>query len=235
MPPVAPRGESPASAHSRAAALSSGGLDSAVMLAELARDHGEVYPLYLRCGLCWEERELESLRRFIEELREERIREPREIRLPMEEVYGDAWYASGRGIPGAGEDDGAWEIPGRNIVLLAKAAVWSKVHSVPRIAIGTLSTNPFPDATPRFFSRMEEALSAGLAAPLEILRPLAGLRKADVIRRGRRLPLELTLSCARPEGRLHCGTCGKCRERIEAFQEAGVADRTPYAVPISSP
>jgi 7-cyano-7-deazaguanine synthase len=205
-----------------------------VILAELARRHDPVFPLYVRCGLFWEDREVEALRRFIAALRDDRIREVEEIRLPMDEVYGDAWYASGRGIPGAADPDEAWEIPGRNILLLAKASVWAKVRGVPRIAIGTLGTNPFPDATPRFFSHMEQALAEGLAAPFEILRPLAGLHKAEVIHRGRALPLELTLSCARPEGSIHCGTCGKCKERIEAFREAGIDDPTPYAAPIPS-
>jgi 7-cyano-7-deazaguanine synthase len=230
---VAPAGERP-SAGGPAAALSSGGLDSAVILAELARRQDAVFPLYVRCGLFWEDREVEALRRFIAALGDDRIRAVEEIRLPMDEVYGEAWYASGRGIPGWADPDEAWEIPGRNILLLAKAAVWAKVRAVPRIAIGTLGTNPFPDATPRFFSRMEQVLAEGLAAPLEILRPLAGLRKAEVIRRGRGLPLELTLSCARPEGSLHCGACGKCKERIEAFREAGIADPTPYAAPTPS-
>jgi 7-cyano-7-deazaguanine synthase len=55
------------------------------------------------------------------------------------------------------------------------------------------------------------------------------MKKSDVIRLGSSLPLELTLSCARPEGGLHCGTCGKCRERIEAFTESGMSDPTQYA------
>jgi 7-cyano-7-deazaguanine synthase len=55
------------------------------------------------------------------------------------------------------------------------------------------------------------------------------LHKEDVVRRGRDLPLELTLSCAAPtsEG-THCGACNKCRERVEAFRAAGVEDRTRY-------
>ena len=62
--------------------------------------------------------------------------------------------------------------------------------------------------------------------------------KADVIRRGAALgvPFELTLSCMTPVSgraggrrRIHCGTCSKCRERHDAFVEAGVEDPTPYA------
>jgi len=153
----------------------------------------------------------------------------------MDEVYGEAWYSSGEHIPGYRDPDEAWEIPGRNILLLAKTAVWARLHSVNRIALGILAGNPFPDATLEFFNEMQAALSQGLASPIEILRPLAGMKKPDVIRLGSSLPLELTLSCARPERELHCGTCGKCRERIEAFAESGVADPTAYASSVHLP
>jgi 7-cyano-7-deazaguanine synthase len=72
--------------------------------------------------------------------------------------------------------------------------------------------------------------SEALRSSLAVVAPYRELSKSDVIRRGADLPLELTLSCLRPtsEGR-HCGDCNKCRERVEAFAAAGVADRTRYA------
>jgi 7-cyano-7-deazaguanine synthase len=82
---------------------------------------------------------------------------------------------------------------------------------------------------------MGEALSLGLAHEIVIDAPYAGLSKALVIRRGQELgvPFARTLSCMSPvvgDGtRLHCGTCSKCRERHDAFLEAGVADPTTYA------
>ena len=99
-----------------------------------------------------------------------------------------------------------------------------------RIKLGPLAGNPFPDATPEFFAAMGRALSLGLAHPIEIEAPFAGLHKADVIRLGARLgvPMELSLSCMQPQDGLHCGACSKCRERIEGFREAGVTDRTVY-------
>jgi 7-cyano-7-deazaguanine synthase len=48
---------------------------------------------------------------------------------------------------------------------------------------------------------------------------------------GRHLPLELTLSCLSPIDGLHCGNCNKCGERRRAFKEAGMIDRTRYALP----
>ena len=56
------------------------------------------------------------------------------------------------------------------------------------------------------------------------------MHKADVIRLGESLgvPFELTLSCMQPVNGLHCGRCSKCRERRDAFVEAGVEDPTDY-------
>ena len=56
--------------------------------------------------------------------------------------------------------------------------------------------------------------------------------KSEVIRLGVELgvPLELTLSCMNPQEGRHCGRCSKCRERRDAFADAGVDDPTAYAV-----
>jgi len=213
----------------RVAALSSGGLDSCVMLAELAKTYAQVFPLYIRCGLSWEASEIAALRRFVSELANPAIQQVEELRFEMTDLYGAAWYASGVGIPGYHEADERWEIPGRNITLLTKAGVWCSLRSVGNIALGLLASNPFPDATPGFFSAMQEALSLGLGAPLLLHRPFGCLHKPEVVALGRDLPLQLTLSCASPVDGLHCGKCGKCRERIEAFATAGVKDPTVYA------
>jgi 7-cyano-7-deazaguanine synthase len=121
-------------------------------------------------------------------------------------------------------------LEGRNIVLVAKAAVLCARMGLDRIALGTLEGNPFPDATPRFLETMGRALSEGLAAPIALAAPFSHLHKEDVIRLGLELgvPLAQTLSCMNPAGDAHCGRCSKCRERRDAFIAAGVADPTTY-------
>ena len=95
-----------------------------------------------------------------------------------------------------------------------------------------LAGNPFPDATPQFFDAIARAMSLGLAHEIRIDAPFAAKHKSDVIEFGVELavPLELTLSCMNPREGLHCGMCSKCRERRDAFNEAGIADPTRYAV-----
>jgi 7-cyano-7-deazaguanine synthase len=213
------------------AVLASGGLDSAVLLVEMARAGGAAVPVVVRAGHPWEEAEIVALRRFLAAVGEPRIAPVRELVLPMRDVYGEHWSMTGA-VPAWDEPDETVEIHGRNLVLLAKTLVLAALEGWPTVAMGSLAGNPFPDATPEFFSSLAALASAALRSPLAIVTPYRGLRKAEVIRRGCDLPLHLTLSCAAPtpEDR-HCGRCNKCRERIDAFAEAGVPDRTPYARP----
>jgi 7-cyano-7-deazaguanine synthase len=124
-------------------------------------------------------------------------------------------------------------LAGRNVVLLSKAAVYCAAEGIHRVAIGPLAGNPFPDATPAFFEAMSRALSLGLDHGIEVAAPFAALHKADVVKLGVALgvALEMSLSCMSPRDGLHCGLCSKCRERRDAFGEAGVLDPTVYAAP----
>jgi 7-cyano-7-deazaguanine synthase len=154
------------------------------------------------------------------------------LSVDMRDVYPPSHWAVRGEAPGFDTPDEDVYIEGRNVVLLAKASVFMARKKIGRVLMGPLAGNPFPDATPEFFDLMGRALSSGLAAPMAIEAPFAGMDKTDVIRRGVELgvPFELTLSCMQPEGGLHCGRCSKCRERRDGFAEARVEDPTGYAV-----
>jgi 7-cyano-7-deazaguanine synthase len=212
------------------AVLASGGLDSCVLLAEEA-ETAEVYPVYVRCGLAWEENEREALAAFLQALNHPNVRPITTLSAPIGAIYGGHWSVSGEAVPGAEEPDSAVYLPGRNILLIALTAVWCSTHDVSRIAIGSLAGNPFPDATPQFFSDFASALSSGLNHPIEVKAIFGNLRKWELIKRFGHLPLGSTLTCMAPRGQKHCGQCNKCRERQIAFEKAGVADPTDYARP----
>ena len=210
------------------AVLASGGLDSSVLVAELARA-ARVFPIYVKCGLKWEAMELRALQSFLDALNSPNVMPLTVLELPTAALYGDHWSLSGARVPDADAPDAEVFIPGRNILLLGLAAVWCSTHDISRIAIGSLDGNPFPDATPEFFQSFSGALSLGLGRAIQIEAPFRGLHKEELIRRSRELPIELTLTCMAPGGGVHCGQCNKCRERQLAFQKAGVPDRTSYA------
>lgn len=210
------------------AVLVSGGLDSAVLLAEAAGAHPAAWPLYVRFGLVWEEVELAHLRRFLGAIASPRLRPLTVLDMPVRDLYGPHWSVTGVGVPGAETPDEAVFLPGRNVLLLAKALLWCHLQEVRAVAMAPLETNPFPDATPEFFRAFEGAVNRAVGGSVRVVCPYAGLHKTDVLRRGRGLPLEWTFSCIRPvEGR-HCGACNKCAERRRGFAEAGVPDPTAY-------
>jgi 7-cyano-7-deazaguanine synthase len=217
--------------HGPVGVLSSGGLDSGVLVVEMARAAGAAIPLFVRAGHPWEDAERAALDRFLAAAGEHRVAPVRELLVPMDDVYAEHWSMTGE-APGWDAPDAEVEIKGRNLVLLAKAFVVAAIERWPTLALGSLAGNPFPDATPEFFADLAAVASRGVGSEVAIALPYRGLHKVDVIRRGAALPLHLTLSCNRPDadGR-HCGDCNKCRERSEAFRQAGVDDWTVYARP----
>jgi 7-cyano-7-deazaguanine synthase len=213
------------------AVLFSGGLDSAVLLARERQAHAHVWPVHVRAGLAWEDAERRAIDRLLAAPPFAGAVEPlATVSVDMRDVYPPTHWAVAGTPPGYHTPDEDVYLDGRNIVLISKTAVLCARLGIDRLVLGPLAGNPFPDATPEFFDAMARAMSLGLAHALQIAAPLAHLRKSEVIRLGQSLgvPLALTLSCMNPIGDAHCGACSKCRERQQAFEEAGVRDETAY-------
>lgn len=212
----------------------SGGLDSAVLAAHQAQTHA-VHPVYVAAGLAWEDGEQRIVEALLEraafKLAPHQVYPLARLEVGMADVYPASHWAR-RGTPPAYDtpDEDVY-LHGRNVALLSKAAIYAATRKISRLVVGTLAGNPFPDATPVFFSAFSKALSLGLACPIEISAPFAQLHKEGVIKIGAQLgvPFELTLSCMNPSGTTHCGLCSKCRERRDAFDEAGIVDPATYA------
>jgi 7-cyano-7-deazaguanine synthase len=77
---------------------------------------------------------------------------------------------------------------------------------------------------------MAEAIRFGTYAGIRLLRPFVAMDKAAIALLGNELGVDFsrTWSCYKG-GEIHCGTCGTCVERREAFQLAGIPDPTIYA------
>ena len=224
------------------AVLLSGGLDSAVLLADEAAA-GDVHPLYVTVGLAWEAAEQATVTSFLARHHfDDRVHPLVSLGVDMRDVYAATHWAVQGHPPAYHTPDEHVYLPGRNVILIGKAAVYCAAAKIDRIVLGTLAHNPFPDATPDFRAAMARALSLGLGRPLQIDAPYANTDKADVIRRGAALGVrfELTLSCMNPQSAIesairhppsaiHCGACAKGRERRDAFVAAAVPDPTTYA------
>jgi 7-cyano-7-deazaguanine synthase len=214
------------------AVLLSGGLDSAVLAAD-ALGRGPIIPIYISVGFAWEAEERAMLAALFSQPPFLGVAAPVALTFDMRDVYPPDHWAMRGTPPGYDTPDEDVYLSGRNVILMSKAAVYLGTAGLTpaRVLMGQLAGNPFPDATPAFLDAIGHALSLGLATTVDVETPLARLRKADVIRRGMELgvPLQLTLSCMQPSGGSHCGRCSKCRERRDAFREAGIVDPAHYA------
>jgi len=208
--------------------LVSGGLDSSILLTHLLDAGRRVKPLYIQSGLCWQTVEKEALDRYLDEVSVPRLEPLTVLDLPLADVYGDHWSITGRDIPEAGTPDEAVFLPGRNALLTIKAALWCQMHGIRELAIATLASNPFEDASASFFEHLEQVFKA-MGPPIHLTQPFAGLSKQQVMELGRAFPLDLTFSCIAAHDGEHCGKCNKCDERQEAFLLVGRRDPTQYA------
>jgi len=126
-------------------------------------------------------------------------------------------------------------VPARNTVFLAYALAFAEVLPARDIFIGVnvLDASGYPDCREEFIRAFEAAARLGTRiTDLVLHAPLVRLGKADIIRRGRALGVDysLTHSCYDPsrEGGA-CGRCDACQLRKKGFADAGLPDPTRYA------
>ena len=125
----------------------------------------------------------------------------------------------------------------RNLVFYSAAAYFGETLGARWIVGGHngADSDTFPDASPAFFRRFNALLKEGLLTHrelgLEVVNPLQGLTKAEVVQEGVRLgvPFRRTWSCHRDQ-EVSCGACSSCQERADAFVRAGVEDPLVVAV-----
>jgi 7-cyano-7-deazaguanine synthase len=124
-------------------------------------------------------------------------------------------------------------VPNRNMLLLSIAGALAVSCGARHVAYAAHAGDHaiYPDCRPEFTAVMRSALSLANEPPIHLITPFIGITKADIVRRGSALkvPFILTYSCYEGSYSQHCGRCGTCTERREAFAEAGVEDPTVYA------
>jgi 7-cyano-7-deazaguanine synthase len=123
-------------------------------------------------------------------------------------------------------------VPNRNMLFLALATAQALSIGAGQVAYAAHSGDHaiYPDCRNAFADAMAAAIRLADWNTVELVRPFVDWTKADIVRRGGELgvPFEQTWSCYKG-GERHCGRCGTCIERREAFALAGVEDPTEYA------
>ena len=219
-----------------AVALVSGGLDSFVSAASARADGYRLLAL----SVDYNQRhhvELAAARRIAHALGAER-----HVVLPLDlSQFGGSALTADIDVPkgGVGDDIPVTYVPARNTIFLSLALGWAEAAGARDLYIGVnaLDYSGYPDCRPEFvegFEKLAElATKAGVEGqPFRIRAPLQYMSKADIVREGMRLGLDLGLSwsCYDPApGGVHCGLCDSCRLRSKGFEEAGVPDPTRYA------
>lgn len=207
--------------------LYSGGLDSAALIGAFLSNGYDVWPVFIQCGLRWEKQEIYWAKKFLRAAANPRLHPLATAQLSLDEAYQKNWSHTGK-TPGRASDDKDVFLPARNLLLVTKALLFLSSNKIYRLALATLSGNPFPDASRAYFRTLEKLLGQSFLKPVQILTPFRHLSKPDIIHRQKDWPIHLSLSCINPRGMLHCGRCNKCAERQRAFHLAGVKDRTTY-------
>lgn len=131
-------------------------------------------------------------------------------------------------------------VPNRNTIMLSIAVGAAVAAEADAVAFGAHcgDHSVYPDCRPEFLEYFGWTTRIGnegfLAEGFQLLAPFLHRTKADIVSTAAALgvPFEQTWSCYKG-GALHCGTCGTCTERREAFALAGVVDPTAYAMPVA--
>jgi 7-cyano-7-deazaguanine synthase len=122
-------------------------------------------------------------------------------------------------------------VPFRNGIMISIAAGYAESLEADGLVIAAHAGDHtiYPDCREEFMKAMGNAIAYGTYAEIELIRPFIESEKADVASMGRELGVDYskTWSCYKG-GDIHCGKCGTCVERREAFMDSGVPDPTAY-------
>lgn len=215
----------------RAVVLLSGGLDSAVLAYDLHSQGFEVHALSVLYGQK-HVKEIESARALASTLKIEHKIIDLHALQPL--FAGSALTSSSVAIPHGHYNEESMKqtvVPNRNMLLISIATACGISCKADVIAYAAHAGDhvTYPDCRPQFVEAMQGAIELCDWSPPKLLTPFVHLSKGQIVKRGAQLnvPFEKTWSCY--EGKdLHCGECGTCVARKEAFLVAEVLDPTQY-------
>lgn len=188
--------------------LTSGGIDSALMISMFKKEGHEVLPLHINYGHLAEDKEWFHCQKIcklnsLEPFRMDIVgfgRLPSGITDKTLDVYENAF------------------LPTRNLTFLTLGSAYAYSHSCNVVAIGLLSNHTFPDQTKEFVEKAQVSISAALGSPMHILTPLIDLDKRDVLKLAEDFDLSKITYYCHSGGEIPCGKCISCKERIAAEQ-----------------
>lgn len=215
----------------KALVVFSGGLDSTVALYWAKKQYNEVETISFNYGSKHNEQEykyaLKTCKKF-------NIKNTR-INLDfINQYFKSDLLKSGGEIPEGyytAENMKSTVVPFRNGIMLAIAAGYAESQNCDVLVLGNHSGDHaiYPDCTPEFIDGITKAINKGTQKNIKVVSPFCNISKTDIVKIGKDLGVDfsLTYSCYKG-GEKHCGKCGTCTERKEAFMLAKVEDNTAY-------
>ena len=211
--------------------LVSGGMDSVAALYHAARRHEVVHGLSFEYGSKHNAKEIPFAKKHCEKLGIQHTTVNLDF---IAETFKSDLLTTGRDIP-----DGHYEeltmkqtvVPLRNGIMLTIAAGFAESRGAEGLVIAAHSGDHaiYPDCREDFMADMAGAIRNGTYAQIQLLRPFIAFTKAQIAKRGHELAVDFsqTWSCYKGK-QIHCGICGTCVERREAFKLARIKDPTQY-------
>jgi len=212
-------------------ALVSGGMDSVAALYHARESHEVVAAISFHYGSKHNDRELPLAKWHSDHLGVPHLTVP--LRFIGEQFESDLLARGGEIPKGHYEEQSMRKtvVPFRNGIMLSIAAGFAESRDANGLVIAAHAGDHaiYPDCREHFMRAMGDAIRLGTYAEVDLLRPFISMTKADIARRGADLGVDFskTWSCY-VGGDTHCGECGTCVERREAFFLAGIPDPTAY-------
>lgn len=207
----------------------SGGMDSVTLMHEY--NHRIALAVTFDYGSNHNAREIECARKQCALLSIEHIVIPLEF---MGKYFESSLLSGADDIPEGNYDDENMKstvVPFRNGIMLAVACGLAESRGLKHVLIANHGGDHaiYPDCRNGFVEAMDKAMQQGTYDGVSLIAPYTDITKADIAKRGAGLGVDysLTYSCYKG-GERHCGRCGTCSERREAFQLAGLQDPTLY-------
>ena len=209
----------------------SGGMDSATALWWAMREFETVSAVSFAYGAKHNARELAAADTICRKLLIPRLEIPLGF---IGKYFHSSLLKSGGAIPEGAyneENMASTVVPFRNGIMLAAAAGLAEDSGCSAVILGNHSGDHaiYPDCRPEFIDGMARAIEAGTGGRVKLLSPFCRMTKGQIASLGAELGVDYSLTWSCYNGRdKHCGKCGTCRERQDAFREAGLPDPTMY-------
>lgn len=220
----------------KAVVLLSGGVDSTTLLYQMVHEY-ECYPLTISYGQR-HNREILAARNVCEARGGGLLQRWKYLDLSVLRGLLPSSLTGVGDIPHGHYQDESMKstvVPNRNMILLSLAGGYAQGIGAKVVGYAAHAGDHaiYPDCRPAFVQSCHETLRLGTGwgedDGVKLVAPFVSVTKADIVRAGKveNVPYYLTWSCYEG-GDVHCGVCGTCIERREAFKLAGVVDPTKY-------